>query len=83
IARRPCPHGALAHCMCLGACKVSIFSSPTTATRLGGPFFFRLLRRLTLTLIRELRVEGVRGLSCVEDPISSTTMYSSVRENVQ
>ncbi|KAJ7016726.1 hypothetical protein C8F04DRAFT_906391, partial [Mycena alexandri] len=39
IARRPCPHGALAHCMCLGACKVSIFSSPTTATRLGGPFF--------------------------------------------
>ncbi|KAJ6597378.1 hypothetical protein B0H10DRAFT_746149 [Mycena sp. CBHHK59/15] len=28
-------------CMGLGSCTVSIFSSPTTATRLGRPLFFR------------------------------------------
>ncbi|KAK7043491.1 hypothetical protein R3P38DRAFT_3440854, partial [Favolaschia claudopus] len=39
-----------AACMCLGACTVSIFSCPTTATRLGGPFF-RSSAHLTLTLI--------------------------------
>ncbi|KAF8133617.1 hypothetical protein K438DRAFT_806359, partial [Mycena galopus ATCC 62051] len=30
---------APAACMCLGACTVPIFSCPTTATRLGRPFF--------------------------------------------
>ncbi|KAJ6592673.1 hypothetical protein B0H19DRAFT_8651, partial [Mycena capillaripes] len=35
---------APAACMCLGACTVSIFSSSTTATRLGGPFFFSTFR---------------------------------------
>ncbi|KAJ7140866.1 hypothetical protein C8R44DRAFT_237933 [Mycena epipterygia] len=25
---------------CIGSCTVPIFSSPTTATRLGRPFFF-------------------------------------------
>ncbi|KAJ7189028.1 hypothetical protein C8R46DRAFT_860888, partial [Mycena filopes] len=39
IARRPCSQSALSRCMCLGACKVPIFSSSTTATRPGGPFF--------------------------------------------
>ncbi|KAJ7115152.1 hypothetical protein C8R44DRAFT_928097, partial [Mycena epipterygia] len=31
---------APAACMGLGSCTVPIFSSPTTATRLGRPFFF-------------------------------------------
>ncbi|KAJ7023392.1 hypothetical protein C8F04DRAFT_912892, partial [Mycena alexandri] len=44
LAQRPRLQRGLAHCMCLGACKVSIFSSPTTATRLGGPFFFSIFR---------------------------------------
>ncbi|KAJ7032288.1 hypothetical protein C8F04DRAFT_920629, partial [Mycena alexandri] len=39
LAQRPRLQRGLAHCMCLGACIVSIFPSPTTATRLGGPFF--------------------------------------------
>ncbi|KAJ6592632.1 hypothetical protein B0H19DRAFT_8228, partial [Mycena capillaripes] len=42
---------APAACMCLGACTVSIFSSSTTATRLGGPSFLRPSEVLTLTLI--------------------------------
>ncbi|KAJ7089523.1 hypothetical protein C8R44DRAFT_957970, partial [Mycena epipterygia] len=41
---------APAACMGLGSCTVSIFSCPTTATRLGRPFF-RPSARLTLTLI--------------------------------
>ncbi|KAJ7722029.1 hypothetical protein B0H16DRAFT_1266683, partial [Mycena metata] len=39
LAQRPRLQRGLAHCMCLGACIVSIFPSPTTAIRLGGPFF--------------------------------------------
>ena len=38
IARRPCPQGEPAVCMGFGSCTVLIFSCPSPAFGLGGPF---------------------------------------------
>ncbi|KIJ95097.1 hypothetical protein K443DRAFT_109327, partial [Laccaria amethystina LaAM-08-1] len=43
IARRPCPQGVSAACMCFGACTVSIFSCPTSATLAGWALFLMTL----------------------------------------
>ncbi|KAJ7604697.1 hypothetical protein DFH06DRAFT_1253838 [Mycena polygramma] len=45
-----CIQSAPTACMGLGSCTVPTFPSPTTATRLGRPFFFRSSAVLTLTL---------------------------------